>query len=269
MDNRPIGVFDSGVGGLTVARELMNVAPNERIVYFGDTLRVPYGVKTPETVLGFVRQIIRFLKEQDAKAVVIACNTATAHSLSHVVNEFDLPIIGVIKPGARGAVAATKSGRVGVIATEGTIKSGSYTAEITALKSDAKVFGQPCQPFVLLVEDGKTHTDETRGIVHEYLKPLEDEEIDTLVMGCTHFPLLRDVLHDELGEGVTLVDPAAETVKELLQVLKDSDALAAPSDTLPKHDFNVSGDPEKFMNFANLVMPQPVEKVNVIDIEKY
>ena len=186
--NAPIGVFDSGIGGLTVAREIMRQMPQERIVYFGDTARVPYGSKSQETVLRYSRQIIRFLKTQGVKAIVIACNTASACALETVKQELDIPIIGVIYAGARTAAEATHNGKIGVIGTEATIRSGIYTREMQKLRPDIEVIGKPCPLFVPLVEEGLFHDSVTDEIASRYLSSLKEKYIDTLVMGCTHYP---------------------------------------------------------------------------------
>ena len=269
MNNNPIGVFDSGVGGLTVFREIMDKMPNEKVVYFGDTARVPYGPREPMQVVEFSRQIVRFLRTHDVKAVVIACNTATAPSLPYLKKENDIPVIGVIKPGARGACQATKNAKVGVIATAGTINSGQYPKEITNLRPEVTVTGMPCPKFVPIIEAGKTHSDEAREAIREYITPLKEAGIDALVMGCTHYPLLRDLLKEECGDGITLVNPAEETVKELYETLAASDSLADSVEGLPAHEYYCSGDAESFKDFAAKVLPQDVPQATVIDIEKY
>ncbi len=268
MDNRPIGVFDSGVGGLTVLREIMRQLPREKAVYFGDTARVPYGDRDPAQVVDFSRQIVRFLRTKDVKAVVIACNTATAPSLPHLRAENDIPVIGVIQPGARGAAAATRNGRVGVIATAGTIKSGQYPKHILEVDPSLEVFPLACPKFVPLIEAGRTHDPETAAVVHEYLSQLTAKGIDTLVLGCTHYPLLRDLIAAEVGEGVTLVDPAEETTRELAQTLAAADALAAREEA-PEHEYYVSGDPAFFGDFASKVLPRAVPSAAQVDIERY
>ena len=182
----PIGVFDSGVGGLTVAREIMRQIPNERIVYFGDTARVPYGSKSKETVTKYSRQIIRFLQTENVKAIVIACNTASAFALDTMQKEFDLPIIGVVKPGAKMAAQTTKNGKVGLIGTEGTIRSGVYAEFIKSFKPDVEVIGKACPLFVPLVEEGMWHDTITDQMAQRYLEGLKQQDIDTLIMGCTH-----------------------------------------------------------------------------------
>ena len=216
----PIGVFDSGVGGLTVAREIMRQIPKERIIYFGDTARVPYGSKSQETIIRFSRQIIRFLQSKGVKAIVIACNTASALALETVQPEFDIPILGVVKAGAKEAAKVTKNGKIGVIATESTIESQLYTKEIHSHKPNAQVLGKPCPLFVPLVEEGWLKDPVTVEVANRYLEPLLESGIDTLIMGCTHYPLLRSTLRQIMGEKVNLVNPAYETARELKALLE-------------------------------------------------
>jgi glutamate racemase len=216
----PIGVFDSGIGGLTVARELMRQLPDESIIYFGDTARVPYGPKSPETVRRYSREISEFLLGQGVKAVVVACNTATAHALPVLQAELPVPVIGVVDPGARAAVRATRSGEIGVIGTQGTIGSGAYERAIRAIAPEAHVTARACPLFVPLVEEGWHDDPITEQVARRYLAPLLAAGIDTLVLGCTHYPLLKPVLERVVGPGVALVDSAetvAETVAEGLQ----------------------------------------------------
>ena len=268
MDNRPVGVFDSGVGGLTVLREISRQLPHEKVIYFGDTARVPYGDRDPMQVVDFSRQIVRFLRTHDVKAVVIACNTATAPSLPYLRSENDIPVIGVIEPGARGAVAATENGRIGVIATSGTIKSGQYPKHILEIDPSLEVFPLACPRFVPLIEAGRTHEPETAAIVHEYISQLTARDIDTLVLGCTHYPLLRDLIGAEAGDRVTLVDPARETAAELAATLDAMDGRAS-ADVIPVHEYYVSGDPVFFRKFAEKVLPCAVPEAVKTDIEKY
>ena len=215
----PIGVFDSGVGGLTVAREIMRNLPSEKIVYFGDTARVPYGSKSKETVIRYSRQIIRFLQEQQVKAIVIACNTASAFALDAVRDEFDLPIIGVIEPGAKVAAAQTRNKKVGVIGTVGTIGTGIHAEYLKSLDPEITVYGKACPLFVPLVEEGWLHDPVTDEVVARYLKELQEKDIDTLILGCTHYPLLRSTIRKIMGDQVCLVNPAYETARELKQLL--------------------------------------------------
>ena len=223
--NAPIGVFDSGIGGLTVAREIMRQMPQERIVYFGDTARVPYGSKSQETVLRYSRQIIRFLKTQGVKAIVIACNTASACALETVKQELDIPIIGVIYAGARTAAEATHNGKIGVIGTEATIRSGIYTREMQKLRPDIEVIGKPCPLFVPLVEEGLFHDSVTDEIASRYLSSLKEKYIDTLVMGCTHYPLIREVIKKHLP-GVIDYDGGFGTAKQTKRRLEERGLLS-------------------------------------------
>ena len=209
----PIGVFDSGVGGLTVAREIMRNLPFERIVYFGDTARVPYGSKSRESIIRFSRQIIHFLQEEHVKAIVVACNTASAYALDEVQKDLDIPIIGVVKPGAKVAAQATRNKRIGVIGTKGTIGSNIYADYIHEIDPEITVVGKACPLFVPLVEEGWLKDPVTVEVAQRYLQELQEQDVDTLVMGCTHYPLLRSVLRELLGEKVTLVNPAYETAQ--------------------------------------------------------
>ena len=217
----PIGVFDSGVGGLTVAREIMRNLPNEKIVYFGDTARVPYGTKSKATVLRYSRQIVRFLRTQEVKAIVVACNTATALALDDIEKELDIPIVGVVRPGARVAVETTRNKRIGVIGTEATINSHIYRTYIQNMDPEVSVFGKPCPLFVSLVEEGWIKDPITEAVARRYLAELQEKDIDTLILGCTHYPLLRSMVGRIMGEGVTLVNPAYETAQALKRLLRE------------------------------------------------
>jgi len=269
--DRNAPVFDSGVGGLTVAREIMRQIPEERIVYFGDTARVPYGNKSKDTILRYSRQIIRFLRTREVKAIVIACNTASAYALDTVAAESDIPIIGVINAGARTAVQATRNGKIGVIGTEGTIGSGIYTRVMKQLKPDIQVTGKPCPLFVPLVEEGLLHDSVTDEIASRYLSVLKGKYIDTLVLGCTHYPLLRSTLRRLMGEDVVLVNPAYETAIELKQLLEERGLERDGAEPLQgeKYQFFVSDLAEKFTSFATSILPNEVKETRKIDIENY
>ncbi len=266
----PVGVFDSGVGGLTVAREIMRQLPEERLVYFGDTARVPYGSKSQGTILRFVRQIVRFLETKEVKAIVVACNTASAYALETIEKEIRLPIIGVVKPGARTAAAASRNGRIGVIATDATIGSGLYTQFIQGINPRLQVFGKACPLFVPLVEEGLTHDFVTEEIARRYLKELQEKEIDTLILGCTHYPLLRSLIRGIMGDEVQLVNPAYETALDLRRLLEENGLLSehAP-EGLEKYQYYVSDGAEKFRLFANSILPHEIRTTQVVDIEKY
>ena len=268
---RPIGVFDSGVGGLTVVREIMRQLPNEKIVYFGDTARVPYGSKSKETVTRYSEQIVRFLKTQNVKAIVVACNTASAYALEALETEVEFPIVDVVRPGARVAAATTRNGKIGVIGTEGTIGSKIYSSYIHKINPDAKVTGKACPLFVPLVEEGLLEDPVTDEIASRYLTELMEIGIDTLILGCTHYPLIRQTIGRIIGKEVSLVNPAYETAMELKRVL---DAQGILNDKEPalgenRYQFYVSDAAEKFKRFANSIIKYGILSAKTIPIEEY
>jgi glutamate racemase len=259
-DTRPIGVFDSGIGGLTVVRELMRQLPHESIIYFGDTARVPYGPKSPDTVRRYSREIAHFLESEGVKAVVVACNTATAHALPALRDEFAMPIIGVVEPGARAAVEATRNQSVGVIGTVGTINSGAYERAIKQLAPDIEIMARPCPLFVPLVEEGWLATEATRLIAREYLGAMAGSRIDTLVLGCTHYPLLKPLLAEVLGESVRLIDSAEQTAAETGRTL-DAKGLRAKPRAKPRHRFIASDAPQQFLQLGQRFLGAAIESV--------
>ena len=208
---KAIGIFDSGIGGLTVLKEIVATLPRENIIYLGDTARVPYGIRSPETVTRYSFENTQFLLSQEIKMLVVACNTASAVSLDAVKKEYPLPVVGVLEPGARAAVAATKARKVGVIGTEATINSGAYAKEIKRLAPDIEVYSLACPLFVSLAEEGWTDNDVAALVAEKYLAPLRDTGIDTLVLGCTHYPLLKTVISRAMGPEIVLIDSATET----------------------------------------------------------
>ena len=266
----PIGVFDSGVGGLTVAREIMRNLPSEKIVYFGDTARVPYGTKSRDTVIRYSRQIIHFLKEQQVKAIVIACNTASAFALDAVQHEQDIPVLGVIGAGAKVAAEETVNKRVGVIGTVGTVGSGIHEAYLKKLDPEITVIGKACPLFVPLVEEGWLHDPVTVEVANRYLQELKDKDVDTLILGCTHYPLIRSTIREVMGEKVRLVNPAYETALELKNLLQKTNMLSTgqQEEEFP-YRFYVSDLADEFKEFANSILPYDVEMTKKIDIEKY
>ena len=267
----PIGVFDSGVGGLTVVREIMRQIPNERIVYFGDTARVPYGSKSKDTVTRYSRQIVRFLQSHEIKTIVVACNTASAYALDEIEKEADIPMIGVVKPGARTAVQVTKNGKIGVIGTEATIGSKLYNQYIKQLKEEVEIFGKACPLFVPLVEEGLWQDPVTDEIATRYLAELIDIGIDTLILGCTHYPLIRSTLGRIVGEKVTLVNPAYETARELREMLEERSLLNDKKPELGEnqYQFYVSDMADKFKNFANSIIKYGILSAKAVNIEEY
>lgn len=267
----PIGVFDSGVGGLTVAREIMRQLPNERIVYFGDTARVPYGSKSKETITRFSRQIVRFLQMQEVKAIVVACNTASAYALDELEKEVELPIIGVVKPGAKAAIEATHNGKIGVIATEATIGSGIYKRYIEENDTSVSVVEKACPLFVPLVEEGLWEDPVTNEIAKRYLSELIDIDIDTLILGCTHYPLIRSAVGKIMGDKVTLVNPAYETAMELKELLEKEglESEKKPELGTELYRFFVSDAADKFQRFANSIIPYGILSAKMINIEEF
>jgi glutamate racemase len=245
-----VGIFDSGVGGLTVLRELIRVLPQEDTIYFGDTARVPYGTKSPETVTRYAHEITSFLIRRDIKLLVVACNTASAVALASLKRHFPIPVVGVIEPGARRAVEVTRSGRIGVIGTSGTIRSSAYTRAIKRLRPTAEVLTKACPLFVPLAEEGWTDNQVARLTAQSYLQELKDADIDTLVLGCTHYPLLKPVIAEIMGAGVTLVDSAEETARTVAEILCQKKLLRPESET-GNHHYYVSDIPAGFIRVGN------------------
>lgn len=267
MDNRPIGIFDSGIGGLTVLKEMVEQLPDEDIVYFGDTGRIPYGTKSKDAVLKYSFQCIKFLLSKDIKAIVIACNTASAVALSPALKAFDIPIIGVIEPGAKAAVKETQNEKIGVIGTTGTINSEAYQKEIRRLSPQSEVIGQDCPLFVQIVEDGWEDTEIAKLTAEKYLIDMVEHDIDTLVLGCTHYPILRYTLSKVLGPDVKLINPAYETAREVKEILTEGKLLANRNEK-PKHQFFVSDDPEKFRRIGGNILNKNIISIEKVEIEK-
>jgi glutamate racemase len=258
----PIGVFDSGVGGLTVAAALRRRLPDESIVYLGDTARLPYGSKSPETVTQYTRKNVDFLLEQGVKAVVVACNTASALALPHLVPR--VPTWGVVGPGARRAVAATR-GRVGVIATESTVRSDAYGKALRALRPGLEVASRACPLFVPLVEEGWHDDPVTEEVARRYLGPLLAGGIDTLVLGCTHYPLLRPLLARVAGDGVVLVDSAETVAEEVAAGLAEAE-LAAPPGACAEHRLYLTDTSEGFARLARRILDDPEIEISWIEV---
>ncbi|MDR7857575.1 glutamate racemase [Tissierella sp.] len=267
MDNRPIAVFDSGIGGLTVLNEIMEQLPGEDIIYFGDTARIPYGTRSKETVIKYVKESFKFLMTKGIKAIVIACNTASALAMEEAKEEFDIPIIGVVEPGAFAAAACTKNRTIGVIGTEGTINSDSYQKKIRKLLPSSEIIGVSCPLFVQIVEEGWENSDVAYLAAQKYLLELKEHNIDTLVLGCTHYPALRYTIGKVMGDKVTLVNPAYETAKLTKNILKEQGLLNEKlEDGIYK--YYVSDDPEKFKRIGGNMIRKQIgitEKV-VLDV---
>jgi glutamate racemase len=266
MNAAPIGIFDSGIGGLTVARAIYEHLPHESTVYFGDTARVPYGPKSPETVRRYSLEILDWLLHQKVKAVVIACNTSTAHALETLQHHSPVPVIGVIDPGARAAAAASKAGPIGVIGTAGTIASNAYARAIQRRHPGARVEQRACPLFVPLVEEGWFDHPAAELIAREYLEPLRTAGVDTLVLGCTHYPLLKPLLQRVMGRDVRLIDSGEETAAVVAHVLDRND-LRAPDDAAVEHRFAVSDDEARFRQVGSRFIGERLGQAEVVPLD--
>ena len=265
-DPRPIGVFDSGVGGLTVLRELQRQLPHESTIYFGDLGHFPYGPRYQAQVRTFALNIIRFLENLDVKLVVIACNTATAAALNTAREVFDIPIVGVITPGAEAAVAATRNKRVGVISTEGTLQSQEYLHAIREANPTIGVLPKAAPELVDLVEAGKADAPETEAVLREALEDILRFQADTLILGCTHYPLLRPVIRKIAGQTMTVVDSAETTAARVKRVLARNGLEAAEEETA-RHQIYVTGSPERFADVARILFGQDVPPIKTVRLE--
>lgn len=270
MDNRPIGVFDSGLGGLTAVKALRRLLPGEDLIYFGDTARVPYGGRSRETLLKYARQDIAFLRSFDLKAVLIACGTVTSTSLDTLRKENDLPVLGVVEPSCREALAATNNKKIGMIATLASARSGAYERTLKGLDADVQVVSQPCPLFVPLVENGRFRQGDVviETVAREYLTPLMEADVDTLILGCTHYPLLKDIIGEICGPGVTLIDSGAASARALRQQLAAEGRLTDRQQGETR--FYVSDRPEDFEKLAAVFLEEPLSRgAERIDIEQY
>lgn len=266
MEKKGIGVFDSGLGGLTVVKELLKLLPNEKIIYFGDTARVPYGSKSQKVVTKYSKEITRFLLTKNIKLLVIACNTASAMALEEVKNMVDIPVIGVIKPGSRRAVKTTTNKKVGVIGTRGTIESHSYLKEIKNIDNDIEVYQKACPLFVPLIEEGMVEDNITNEVAKKYLIEMNNK-IDTLVLGCTHYPLIKNTIMKVLPDNVILIDSAEETAIEVRSILYEKRILRGDIGGEP--EFFVSDAPDRFVEIGKLFIGDKLKNAELVDIEKY
>jgi glutamate racemase len=265
--NLPVGVFDSGVGGLTVAREIFRLLPGEDVVYFGDQGRTPYGGRSKEIIIQFTRQDVAFLNEHNVKHIVCACNSASSTALDEVSKDSPVPMTGVIEPGAAAAVRRTTNGRVGIIGTNATIGSDAYAKLIQAQDAAVKVFSMACPLFVPLAEEGYIDKEATRLIAREYLQSMLDVEVDTLVLGCTHYPLIKNIIAEVMGDKVTLIDSGEETAKVVKDKLTEAKLLS--SKKTGTHKFFVSDVPERFSKVASRFMGRLIDNITRIDISRY
>lgn len=267
MDTRPIGVFDSGVGGLTVVKQIMKVMPHENIVYFGDTARVPYGTKSKEAVTKYSKQNVRFLLSKGVKAIIVACNTASSNSLEEMRETFDVPIFGVVVPGVEEALRSTKNKKIGVIGTPGTVRSGAYERMIREQDGEMQVFTKACPLFVPLAEEGWTDNEVSHQAAKRYLDELVKKGIDSLVLGCTHYPLLKRCIGTTVGEAIKLVDPAKATAKRVEKYLEEHQLLNVHEGDGTKQ-FYLSDSTDTFEFVCQKALKFPF-KPEIIDIEKY
>ncbi|UNC90885.1 glutamate racemase [Candidatus Contubernalis alkaliaceticus] len=260
---KSIALLDSGVGGLTVVKEILDQLPHERIVYFGDTARMPYGPRPQEEVRKFSMQIIDFLQTQDIKLVIVACNSASAAGLPYYQQNVKYPVIGVIEPGVRAALSYTAIKKVGVIGTDGTINSGAYEECIRRLDPQVEIYSMACPLFVLIVENNLITAKETKKVAEEYLKPLKEVGVDVLILGCTHYPLMAEVIQEVMGPKVRLISSAEETAREAKEILKGNNLLN-PSDNSCHHRFFVSASPENFVGIGENLINIKVKAYQVI-----
>ena len=264
-DNRPIGILDSGVGGLTVVRSLMEKLPEESFIYFGDTAHLPYGSKSEPELMRYAREIIAFLLQQDVKAVIVACGTHSSITLPHIAGDYNIPLMGVVKAAASCAVKITRNRKIGIAATQATVNSRAYTGEIQRLNPDCQVFETACPQFVPLVESGKLEDEETRQAIAEYLQPLLEEGIDSLVLGCTHYPFLERLIGNYVGKGVEVIDPSCKTVEQAMDIFTAKNLFGHnPS---PARKFYVSGNDESFYKVGRLLIGDTIKEVHKVKLD--
>ncbi|OGV04376.1 MAG: glutamate racemase [Ignavibacteria bacterium RIFOXYB2_FULL_36_7] len=264
--DKPIGIFDSGIGGLTVVKRFLTALPNENIIYFGDTARVPYGSKSNSTVIEYSLQDARFLLSKNVKAIVVACNTASSVAIDELRKTFDIPIIGMIGPGSKAALKETKNKKVGVIGTRATISNSAYAKRLKFLDPSVEVFEKACPLFVPLAEEGWIKKNATFEIAEEYLNELRSKEIDTLVLGCTHYPILSGVIQKVIGPNVKLIDSGIASVEIVKEELKKNNLLSQ-RDSGGESIFYVSDIPTKFKEIAELFLGKPVNEINKVELE--
>jgi len=266
--DKPIGIFDSGIGGLTVVKELIKLLPNENIVYFGDTARVPYGTKSPRLIQQYSLENAEFLNQFDIKTLIVACNTASSHALAILDKHLEIPVIGVVKPGAEAAVRTSGNGHIGVIGTTATINSASYHREIRRLKAESVISGQACPLLVSLVEEGWLDNEVTVLTLQKYLAEPLRGDIDTLILGCTHYPLLSEAIQKVVGPNVRLIDSGKETARDARLVLEENNLLKM--DGQPGwHRYFVSDIPAKFEEIGSMFLGQSIHHVERVDFDKF
>lgn len=263
--NAPIGIFDSGVGGLTVFRAIEQRLPNESLIYLGDTARIPYGVRSPATIERYSVECASFVQARGVKAIVIACNTASALAANYLRSKFDLPITGVIRPGSRRAVEKTRNGHIGVIATEATVGSGAYERAMLAINGALRITSRACPLFVPLAEEGWLNHPVTRQVAEEYLAELRSSRVDTLVLGCTHYPILRPVIEDTMGDHISFVDSGEAVADQIASMLEERDLLRK-ADGPGIEEFYVTDSADRFRRVAELFLGRPLESVETVKL---
>ncbi len=265
LKRRPIGIFDSGIGGLTVAKSLFNILPNENVIYLGDTARLPYGTKSKETVILYSIENLKFLLSKKVKMVVVACNTASSVAVPFLQKITKIPVIGVIVPGAKASVEYSKNGKIGVIGTKGTIRSKAYRNEIKKINKEIEVYSQPCSLFVQLAEDGWTENRIAELTAREYLSGLKETGIDTLILGCTHYPILKGTISKVMGKKIKLIDSGEETAKEVKRILEKSDLLNSGKKK-GYHKFYVTDFPDNFKSISERFLGKKIKEVKKIKL---
>jgi glutamate racemase len=268
MNNtNPIGVFDSGIGGLTVVKSLNTFLPSESIIYFGDTARVPYGSKSNSTVIEYSLQNAKFLSQKNVKLIVVACNTASSIALDVLREKFNIPVIGMIEPGAKAALKATKNGNIGVIGTESTVSNKAYSKALSRMNPELKVTEKACPLFVPLAEEGWINHKATKLVAEEYLTELKESGIDTLILGCTHYPILKDIIQEVVGNDVALIDSGSAASDEVENYLNGR-GIKNTSNNLGFHEYYVSDVPKKFKTIAERFLGKEIENINKVDLEE-
>jgi glutamate racemase len=263
QSDAPIGIFDSGVGGLTVFRAIEQRLPNESLIYLGDTARIPYGVRSPATIERYAYECASFVQSRGVKAIVIACNTASALAAGYLRSRFELPITGVIRPGSRRAVEKTRNGHIGVIATEATVGSGAYERAMLAIRSGLEITSRACPLFVPLAEEGWLNHSVTRQVAEEYLAEMRSSGVDTLVLGCTHYPILRPVIEETMGDHISYVDSGEAVAIEVAKMLEEGGLIR--SDEQPRvEEFYVTDSADRFRRVAELFLGRPLESVSTV-----
>ncbi|GAB4180886.1 MAG: glutamate racemase [Calditrichia bacterium] len=268
ISKRPIGIFDSGIGGLTVVKELIEILPHENLVYFGDTARLPYGTKSEDSVKRFGLEDSYYLLEHKVKMIVVACNTVSATALPLLREHFDIPVIGVIEPGVEKAISVSRTGNIGIIGTATTIRSGRYRAELVRRNPDLRIIEQPCPLFVPLVEEGLIEDEATYIIARRYLTPLIENHVDTVVLGCTHYPVLKEVIRKIMGEDVVLVDSGEAAAGKVKEILADKNMINHQT-RRPKQKFYVSDLPFKFQDIAERFLQKSLPHIELIDFDQF